>query len=602
MKKNSFISLLILFFIYILFCIFLYGKYGSIIHDCFREAIIPEWILEGKIMYKDIINLYPPLGYYLNAFLYKIFGIKLSVLYAAGFLNGLIIWLCVYHILKEISDIKTALVGTITTLLIFIFRINEADYANYIFPYSYSLIYAFSACFMSYLCFIFYKSRKNIKFLYASFFFMGLSITFKLDYLLLVILLFAYLFIKERTKKNIFISLIMFIIPFLFSAFLCCLNGVEFNDILSHFKFLEDFSKNPYVIDFNNSMPQKLDFYLIKMIIKSFGYFILNLGLFYCISYGLCKLFKSFPMKKIYNYIFGSILIVTIIELLFIYQKSMIRVYMEKVVNVDYCTTFVFLSYLLLMYAVFIFIKNKIKKQSFSINEKIFCLLLIVSYLISYRNYAGIYISCIGNFTIVSFWMAFIFLLYKLLPENMKLLNNDIYKNALTVALLIYSIIFFISYISRYQYMQYKYSYDKGDIWVSRDYKAAFHTGMTHAKENIKDKNKKLLCVDEGLYIHYFLDIPIINEKMYFMHSHFVPVLGEDYIIKEIEKYQPDYIYKFVHSDDAQGEFGINYGKKVYDYILENYTLIEEQPKYKHNDINKIIYKIMIFENNNNNK
>ena len=61
-----------------------YGRFGDINFDSFREAYIPAQIIKGQILYKNIFNIYAPFSYLFNALLFKIFGVKLSVLYFAG--------------------------------------------------------------------------------------------------------------------------------------------------------------------------------------------------------------------------------------------------------------------------------------------------------------------------------------------------------------------------------------------------------------------------------------------------------------------------------------------------------------------------------------
>ncbi|MFQ8625165.1 MAG: hypothetical protein ACLSA2_01150 [Candidatus Gastranaerophilaceae bacterium] len=54
--------------------VFFTGHYAGILIDFGREVYYPERILEGKILYKDLFNIYGPLSYQINALLYKIFG------------------------------------------------------------------------------------------------------------------------------------------------------------------------------------------------------------------------------------------------------------------------------------------------------------------------------------------------------------------------------------------------------------------------------------------------------------------------------------------------------------------------------------------------
>ena len=71
----------------ILFLVFIlaYGRFGNVIVDSFREAYIPQQMIKGQVLYKNIFNIYAPLSYIINAVLYSIFGTKLWVLYTAGF-------------------------------------------------------------------------------------------------------------------------------------------------------------------------------------------------------------------------------------------------------------------------------------------------------------------------------------------------------------------------------------------------------------------------------------------------------------------------------------------------------------------------------------
>ena len=51
------------------------GHYSGLLIDFGREVYYPEQILNGKILYKDLFNIYGPLAYQFNAILYKLFGV-----------------------------------------------------------------------------------------------------------------------------------------------------------------------------------------------------------------------------------------------------------------------------------------------------------------------------------------------------------------------------------------------------------------------------------------------------------------------------------------------------------------------------------------------
>ncbi len=107
-KYKGIILPLILIFIFFTGVNLSWGKWGHVIYDCFREAVLPQAILDGKVLYRDITNLYPPLGYYFNALLYLIFGNSLNTLYWAGIINSFLILSIIYFVVKKYSSDFTA--------------------------------------------------------------------------------------------------------------------------------------------------------------------------------------------------------------------------------------------------------------------------------------------------------------------------------------------------------------------------------------------------------------------------------------------------------------------------------------------------------------
>ena len=77
-----------LFFLSILVFMLTYAHQGNIVIDCGREVFYPKRILEGAVLYKDLFNIYGPFAYLYNAFLFKIFGVNLNVLYISGVLTA----------------------------------------------------------------------------------------------------------------------------------------------------------------------------------------------------------------------------------------------------------------------------------------------------------------------------------------------------------------------------------------------------------------------------------------------------------------------------------------------------------------------------------
>ena len=179
--RNNIISIFLLILIFIFIGIASYGKGGSFIWDHFREATIADAILEGKVLYKDIMALFAPLSFYLNAFLFSIFSSNLNVLYCAGIVNSIIILVCIYKIMYEISSVRTAFITVLSVMFISLScKISILSNTNWFFPYTYSFIYAFSSCMIALTFFILYLKKNKLKHLYFACFFTGLSISFEL--------------------------------------------------------------------------------------------------------------------------------------------------------------------------------------------------------------------------------------------------------------------------------------------------------------------------------------------------------------------------------------------------------------------------------------
>lgn len=167
-KYKSKIYPFILIAIYALFIFLSWGKWGHFLADSFREAVIPQALLDGKVLYSEITNLYPPLAYQLNALLYLIFGNSLNTLYIASILCSVSVLSVIYKLAKEYASDFTAFIIVLSAMEIFVFRVNILNSASWIFPYSYSFLYAFTACIFAFAVYCYYKKVNNHKYLYLT--------------------------------------------------------------------------------------------------------------------------------------------------------------------------------------------------------------------------------------------------------------------------------------------------------------------------------------------------------------------------------------------------------------------------------------------------
>jgi Dolichyl-phosphate-mannose-protein mannosyltransferase len=66
-----------------------WATWGNVTVDSGREMYVPAMLAKGRMLYRDVAYPYPPLAPYLNALLYRLFGVRLEVLYWAGALSAL---------------------------------------------------------------------------------------------------------------------------------------------------------------------------------------------------------------------------------------------------------------------------------------------------------------------------------------------------------------------------------------------------------------------------------------------------------------------------------------------------------------------------------
>src|SRR2546426_1592868 len=69
-----------------------------------REMNLPARILAGERVYSDVQVLYGPFAPHFNALLYRVFGIHLTVLKAAGAACAILILLMVYRLARALMS------------------------------------------------------------------------------------------------------------------------------------------------------------------------------------------------------------------------------------------------------------------------------------------------------------------------------------------------------------------------------------------------------------------------------------------------------------------------------------------------------------------
>lgn len=220
-----------------------YAHYGHLIIDCGREVYYPGQILLGKVLYKDLFNIYGPFSYMFNALLFKIFGVNLSVLYWSGIVCSFVFVSLIY---KIAGNFLTRIISFAVAFFTICTRILNTNLFNFIFPYSYAMLYGMTAFLASVFFLIKYvqEPKKTLN-LYLGGFFAGFCTAGKYEFLpyLLVFLYLMLNFRKLSLKQGFYLFLSIIFVPFVCFGILF-LQGLEFNDLISTAVVLKNMAKS----------------------------------------------------------------------------------------------------------------------------------------------------------------------------------------------------------------------------------------------------------------------------------------------------------------------------------------------------------------------
>lgn len=113
-------------------------RWLSPLTDSGREMDLPLRLLNGELLYRDINYLYAPFSPYFNALLYRLFGIHLDVLQAAGLLGAALVVFLIFRISRRLLSPLDAVLATVSVIVWLAFK----PHGNLVSPYAYSALHA----------------------------------------------------------------------------------------------------------------------------------------------------------------------------------------------------------------------------------------------------------------------------------------------------------------------------------------------------------------------------------------------------------------------------------------------------------------------------
>lgn len=555
---------LILFFLY-------YAKTESFLVDVGREAYLPLRVLEGKLLYKDIFNVYGPLSYQINAVAYAIFGANLRTLYWMGFVNSLLILFSIFFIAKNFVSKKLSLC---IVFLVMVSCVYIKTFFNFIFPYSYAAVYALSGVLLSILGILQYiSSFRNDKMLILSFLFAGFAFANKIEYMPFFAFLFAILIFLKPSLKTVFACIAAFLAVPVLSFGMLMLQGVSLGDFWTALGYVKDIIKTPALDYFYSTYglyysPEFVKFSVISFI-KLFAFLIPYAALLYGLNYLAIRFIKTKFLRKILNGGIFVLLLFTISKTFGIFSKIDLRFF-------SWTGLFAIsvLAGFLIYYAVKLLKTEKGDKKSFKVRKKdmAFLFLIASSILLSLKGITAVGAECYGTFSLALLLPVFSIFSIRYLPKMLPFIDNKIWKKVI-LNLFFVVIILVECGVLRIALNNplYPVKTDRGTIFVKASTRSM--DNLIKFIRNNTPEDAMIVSAPEGAMIN-FLSKRKTHDKYYYLIPVNVQLFGEDNIVADFEKNPPDYFllnslpyYCFNTGNICQ------YANKLCKFIDKNYKL-----------------------------
>lgn len=528
-KLNIDYYLVILLIFALVGCLVFCGHYNGILIDFGREVYYPEQILEGKVLYKDLFNIYGPFSYLMNACLYKIFGINLYTLYAAGTVLSLILTGFIY----KISDLFLTKVQSFTTGLFTIaIGICTPTIFNFTFPYSWAMLYGtvFFAISLYYLL----KSidDDNSQNILRAALFAGLAVSNKYEFIPYALLILFYIF---KSRKNIFLLIAALFAPIVISYGILFLQGLTINELAESLSIVKKMSQT-----------------------QTLKYFYLNHGIFFSMKALLLDLIIFIPVFITALFYLGAGKTKKLPASLCLLTGAFLTLILAEKINHD---TFIYLPILLIV--TFLFQARKIS------DKKIFYL-FATTILLCLKSITALMIFGYGTY-----YVSFLLIALTVLISNK-------WKDAIYLFLCCISAIFIIQNYS---------TLPKTDLQTNRGKIYTYSSNVLSEVTNyFKDAaSKKVVFLPEGMILNFLTSTKSDDFYNSFIPL-YIETFSENTLIEHYKKSGPEYI---VFSNIGMQDYGYtnicqDYALQFCSYVLKNYDFAE---KFNDNTNTFLIYK-----------
>ena len=519
--------------------------------DIGRELYFPQEILNGKVLYKDIFNLFGPFSYLFNALLYKIVPLKtFTIVKIMGYVTSILYISGIYCVSKKLFEKFYAFIIALFSIII---GVASVGLFSYTMPYAISVMYGITAFIWSVYFYItsINNDNCNYKRLLLSALLGGIAVFNKYEFLLYgVILLSSIIQIYKQEIKKIILILLSF-----FSSGIICygylfLSGLNLNDLINAAKLIKNIVKTPAYVYYYTGIGSIYSNNTLLHDLKTFLTAILFFSIFFIIE-------TIFKKNKILGIISGLTAIPIIFQIIF---------YMPyRFVSFDTIISFL---------PICIFIMFSVKYKNL---DKLKLFFVIAAICVSYKLFWSLNIHHYG-----AFFAPIIIIAYY------SMLNTKRIKIYATILLLIFGALISVQNLEHLKLNKYEIKTEVGTLYSSNIYSSKINGLISYINKNTKPDDT-VIIYPSGLTINYLTGRKS-DPLLYQYEPAYGELFGEQTYIDRFKELKPEYFilankmmteHNHLNMCETFAEDFCEYIKTAYKPVYSIYYLEDDKEPYR---------------------
>ncbi len=551
--------------VFLFLSVWYWGHTINILIDVGREFYYPQMMMQGAVLYKDLFCQYTPLSYFVNMWLFRIFGVSFNTLFAAAHVNTVIILVLTYLISRFFNKPAFSYLVVLFVMLRCAFLINN----SFNMPYAFAIIYSLSAVMAGLYFLLKFAKVPKKRYLLAASFFTGAAVSFKIDALPFAAAIVAVMyFFKQFNFKTVPTFLFGAAIVPCMSFGLVLLSGADIPSLQHNLSIVQDIMltdgfRQLYTNYSGMTMTlAKATESLLWFLPMAVMLVILGAWVYYPVKY--IKLKKRSKVSVVA--ILCSVIWVIFVDRFYMFTEEQ-----------SLCWLPVAAIALVVFQTVSIFKRHKAGECVFGAGcrDEKFTLMYILgvsSLLVGNKSLFWIYMYSLGTISFPLYFIYVITMLYNYVPVYIKAVDAKMWERTFKIVLgfmLLVQAHYCAGQIG--QWCDARIDTPQGTVYINEHDAKVLGPVIDYIQKNTP-QDAYVLMLHEGVTVNFMTGRK--THKIYHnLPSVMIELFGEDKIVLDFIANPPDYIFITSHesSEYNQTKFGESYAKNIMTFIERNY-------------------------------